>query len=89
VGPALDRLLYEFFRKVREDVTRTAAQFRQEVEHSLTGATASIDETLARLEQQRPSSVQDSSARQHRLRVRLAELEELQRELEAFTEPDW
>ncbi len=89
VTPALDRLLTELFQKVREDVTRTAEQFRQDVEHFLTGATASIDETLTRLEQQRPSSVQDSGARQHRLRVRLAELEELQREMDALIEPDW
>jgi GTP-binding protein EngB required for normal cell division len=89
VTPALSRLLTELFQKVREDVTRTAAQFRQEVEEFLQGATAGIDQTLARLEQMRPVSTDESGARQHRLRVRLAELEELQRELEAFTEPDW
>ncbi|HEX5273183.1 MAG TPA: hypothetical protein VFW33_21955, partial [Gemmataceae bacterium] len=89
VTPALSRLLSELFQKVREDVTRTAAQFRQEVEEFLEGATAGIDQTLARLEQMRPASTDESGARQHRLRVRLAELEELQRELEALTEPDW
>jgi hypothetical protein len=89
VGPALDRLLTDLFRKVRADVTQTAEQFRQEVEEFLQGATAGIDQTLARLEQMRPASEDESGARQHRLRVRLAELEELQRELEALTEPDW
>jgi hypothetical protein len=89
VAPALDRLLSELFQKVRDDVTRTAAQFRQEVEEFLQGATAGINQTLVRLEQMRPVSTDDSGARQHRLRVRLAELEELQRELEALTEPDW
>jgi hypothetical protein len=89
VGPALDRLLTELFQKVRDDMTRTAEQFRQEVEEFLQGATAGIDQTLARLEQMRPASEDESGARQHRLRVRLAELEELQRELEALTEPDW
>ncbi|HKI35644.1 MAG TPA: dynamin family protein [Gemmataceae bacterium] len=89
VGPALDRLLKELFQKVRDDITQTAEQFRQEVEEFLQGATAGIDQTLARLEQMRPVSMDESGARQHRLRVRLAELEELQRELEALTEPDW
>ena len=90
VTPALDRLLTELFQKVREDVTRTAtAEFRQEVEEFLQGATAGIDQTLARLEQMRPVSADESGARQHRLRVRLAELEELQHELEGLTEPDW
>ncbi len=89
VAPALDRLLSELFQKVRDDVTRTAAQFRQEVEEFLQGATAGINQTLVQLEQMRPVSTDDSGARQHRLRVRLAELEELQRELEALTEPDW
>jgi GTP-binding protein EngB required for normal cell division len=89
VAPAVSRLLTELFQKVREDVTRTATQFRQEVEEFLQGATAGIDQTLARLEQMRPASTDESGARQHQLRVRLAELEELQRELEALTEPDW
>ncbi len=89
VAPALDRLMGELFQKVREDIARTAAQFRQEVEDFLQGATAGIDQTLARLEQMRPVSTDESGARQHHLRVRLAELEELQRELEALTEPDW
>jgi GTP-binding protein EngB required for normal cell division len=89
VPPALDRLLTELFQKVREDITRAAEQFRQEVEELLQGATSGIDQTLARLEQMRPASEDESGARQHRLRVRLAELEELQRELEAMTEPDW
>jgi hypothetical protein len=89
VTPALNRLLTELFQKVRDDITRTAQQFRQDVEEFLQGATSGIDETLVRLEQMRPTSVDESGARQHRLRVRLAELEELQRELEALTEPDW
>jgi GTP-binding protein EngB required for normal cell division len=89
VAPAVSRLLTELFQKVRDDLTRTATQFRQEVEEFLQGATAGIDQTLERLEQMRPASTDESSARQHRLRVRLAELEELQRELEALTEPDW
>lgn len=89
VAPALDRLLTDLFRKVREDVTQTATQFRQEVEEFLQGATAGIDQTLERLEQMRPTSEDESGARQHHLRVRLAELEELQRELEALTVPDW
>jgi GTP-binding protein EngB required for normal cell division len=55
----------------------------------LQGTTAGIDPTLARLEQTRPAPNGESGARRHRLRVRLAELEELLRELEALTEPDW
>src|SRR5262249_36203909 len=89
VAPALDRLLNELFRKVRDDITRTAEQFRQDVEEFLQGATAGIDETLGRLEQMRATWGEEGGARQHRLRVRLAELEELQRELEALTEPEW
>jgi GTP-binding protein EngB required for normal cell division len=87
VGPALDRLLGELFQNVRDDITRTAAQFRLEVEEFLQGTTAGIDQTLSRLEQDRPE--EDSEARQQRLRARLAELEELQRELQTLTEPQW
>jgi GTP-binding protein EngB required for normal cell division len=89
VAPSLDRLLTDLFEKVRANVTQTAAQFRQEVEEFLEGATSGIDQTLERLERMRPASEDESGARQHRLRVRLAELEGLQRELEALTAPDW
>jgi GTP-binding protein EngB required for normal cell division len=87
VGPAVHRLLSELFQKVRDDITRTAAQFRQEVEDLLRGATADIDQTLARLEQPWPE--EDAEARQERLQARLAELEELRRELESLAEPSW
>ncbi len=85
VAPALHRMLTELFQKVRDDLTRTATEFRQEVEDFLRGATAGIDQTLGRLEQVRRTA--DSEARQEQLRMRLAELDELRRELETLTGP--
>jgi hypothetical protein len=88
LAPALGPLLTELFQNVRDDITRTAAQFRQEIEEFLQGATAGIDQTLSRLELHLPEE-EDSEARQEHLQARLAELEELLRELESLTGPDW
>ena len=88
LAPALDLLLTELFRNVRDDITRTAAQFRLEVEEFLHGATADIDQTLSRMEQRWPDEEDGETRRQH-LQDRLAELEDLQRELESLTEPEW
>jgi GTP-binding protein EngB required for normal cell division len=84
VAPALHRMLTELFERVREDITRTAAQFRREVEEFLQGATAGIDQTLGRLE--RFGTSEESAARQEQLRNRLAELEDLRHELESLIE---
>jgi hypothetical protein len=89
LAPALNRLLTDLFQNVRDEVAQTTAQFRQEVEDYLQGTTGTIDETLSRLEQMRPSSEAESSDRQHHLRVRLAELEQMHAELSLLTEPDW
>jgi GTP-binding protein EngB required for normal cell division len=89
LGPALNRLLADLFHNVREEVSRSVTQFREEVEEYLHGTTAGIDETLSRLEQMRPTSEAESSERQHLLRVRLTELEQLHGELSSLTEPEW
>jgi GTP-binding protein EngB required for normal cell division len=84
VAPAIHRLLTELFQNVRDEMTKTAAQFRQEVERFLGAATADVDQTLGRLEQDR--SDEDREARQDHLRARLIELEDLRRELEGLIE---
>ncbi len=89
LAPAVSKLLGSLFSNVRQEVEGNIKQFRQEVLNFLDGATGNIDRTLSRLEELRPTSEAESNSRRHHLRVRLAELEDMQNELFGLAEPDW
>jgi GTP-binding protein EngB required for normal cell division len=89
LAPAVSKLLGSLFNNVRQEVEGNVTRFRQEVLDFLDGATGNIDRTLSRLEEMRPTSEAESNSRRHHLRVRLAELEDMQNELFGLAEPDW